>query len=119
LKDYTVSQLETLKYELKERLSRSFVSICTGIEDEKDVKKMIQEEQKKIPIPIQDYKSDLLKIYTSLDTLFTNNGIGGGSLFIKSGNETEFKKKLIDFLKDITLKQCNKSIKKIFHTISS
>jgi hypothetical protein len=115
LKDYTVSQLETLKYELKERLSRSFVSICTGIEEEKDVKKMIQEEQKKIPIPFQDYKSDLLKIYTSLDTLFTNDGIGGGILFIKSGKETEFKKKLIDFLKDITLKQCNKSIKKIFN----
>lgn len=116
LKAFSVSQREKFKKEFREELSRNLVLICSGIEHQEDVKNMIRDsikDQQIIGIPYsQNYKNDLLKIYNELDTLFSNDALIKGTLLNKDGKE--FKKKLIDFLRDITLNKCNRAITAIF-----
>jgi hypothetical protein len=67
----------------------------------------------------EEYKAVLVKqylveIYNELDALFTDDGLMQGSLLNNDGTETNFKKKLKDFLKNVTLKKCNRAIEDVF-----
>lgn len=106
LQAFSESDRENFKKEFKKELSRNLVLICSGIEEQEDVKKMIRDS-----IEEPEIKDALLKIYNELDTLFSND-----SLIIKGSllNNGGFKKKLIDFLRIITLNKCNRAIKAIF-----
>jgi hypothetical protein len=117
LNNYSKSQIEDLKKEFKKELSKKLLLICSGIEYQEEIKEMIKnsiEDQEIIGIPLSQNKEDLLNIYRELDSLFTDDGLIQGSLLNNNGVETEFKKKLQDFLKDITLNKCNKAIRVIF-----
>ena len=118
LQAFSVSQREDFKKEFRKELSRNLVLICSGIDHQEDVKKMIRdsiEDPEIIGNPYsQNHEDDLLKIYKELDTLFSSDSLTKGTLLNKDGKETEFKKKLIDFLRDITLNKCNRAIKAIF-----
>ena len=105
LQTFSESDRENFKKEFKKELSRNLVLICSGIEEQEDVKKMIRDS-----IEEPEIKDALLKIYNELDTLFSND-----SLIIKGSllNNDGFKKKLIDFLRIITLNKCNRAIKAI------